>query len=279
MNPETHFLPNSNVEIIHEVPSGQSFQHVLFDFDGTLSLIREGWPDVMIPMMVQILQQTDTNETEGDLTQIVRNFVMELNGRQTIYQMMRLADEVTLRGGTPRDPLEYKHQYHDLLMERIEARRADLGSGKVAPEEMLVPGSVSLLESLQAKGVTLYLASGTDEKYVREELALLGLDGYFGARVGGAVDDYKSFSKAQVIQKILSDNQVDGTKLLGFGDGYVEIQNVKEVGGTAIAVASDEKNRSGKPDAWKRERLMGVGADVVIPDYRDRKQLLNYLWR
>ena len=29
--------------------------HVLFDFDGTLSLIREGWPQVMTPMFVEML--------------------------------------------------------------------------------------------------------------------------------------------------------------------------------------------------------------------------------
>jgi hypothetical protein len=65
--------------------------------------------------------------------------------------------------------------------------------------------------------------------------------------------------------------------LLGFGDGYVEIQNIKSVGGVAVAVASDEANRSGKPDAWKRERLIGAGADIVIPDFQDYKTLLDYL--
>ena len=35
-------------------------RHVLFDFDGTLSLIREGWPEVMVPMMVEVLQATGT---------------------------------------------------------------------------------------------------------------------------------------------------------------------------------------------------------------------------
>ena len=45
----------------------------------------------------------------------------------------------------------------------------------------------------------------------------------------------------------------------------MEIQNIKAVGGTAVAVASDEAGRSGKPDAWKRDRLIGVGADLVIP--------------
>ncbi len=29
--------------------------HVLFDFDGTLSLIRQGWPEVMVPMFVEML--------------------------------------------------------------------------------------------------------------------------------------------------------------------------------------------------------------------------------
>ncbi len=67
--------------------------------------------------------------------------------------------------------------------------------------------------------------------------------------------------------------------LLGFGDGYVEIDNIKTAGGPAIAVASDEKDKSGRPDPWKRDRLIGVGADVVVPDYRDARVLLDYLWR
>ena len=65
---------------------------------------------------------------------------------------------------------------------------------------------------------------------------------------------------------------------MGFGDGYVEIRDVKAVGGIAVAVASDEAGRSGKPDPWKRDRLIGAGADVVIPDYRDYQPLLDYLW-
>ena len=70
-----------------------------------------------------------------------------------------------------------------------------------------------------------------------------------------------------------------GASLLGFGDGYVEICNVKSAGGVAVGVASDEAGRSGKPDAWKRDRLIGAGADLVVPDYRDYGPLLEYLWR
>ena len=143
---------------------------------------------------------------------------------------------------------------------------------------MLVPYSRPLLDELRQRGVELYVASGTDEHYVMEEVRLLGLDEYFGPHVYGACDDYRTFSKAMVIERILKENRVPGAQLLGFGDGYVEIQNIKAVGGVAVAVASDEAQRSGKPDAWKRERLIGAGADVVIPDYQDYRPLLAYLW-
>jgi hypothetical protein len=45
-----------------------------------------------------------------------------------------------------------------------------------------------------------------------------------------------------------------------------------------VAVASDEAARSGRCDAWKRERLIGAGADLVIPDYRETPALLDYVW-
>ena len=75
---------------------------------------------------------------------------MRLNGRQTIYQMIQLADEVRKRGGTPLEPLAYKHRYHDLLMARIEGRLDGAGAGAApTPEDWTVPGSHALLESLK----------------------------------------------------------------------------------------------------------------------------------
>src|SRR5436190_19224410 len=109
------FIPDTRIEVINsDFPRGR-VRVGLFDFDGTLSLIREGWPEVMIPMMVEHLASTGTAETRDQLTSHVEEFVMRLNGKQTIYQMMQLADEVQARGGVPREPLEYKRQYHDLL--------------------------------------------------------------------------------------------------------------------------------------------------------------------
>jgi phosphoglycolate phosphatase len=274
----TRFLPGSNVEIVVEPDRRAPPRHVLFDFDGTLSLVREGWPDVMVPMMVEILQATGADESADALRRLVFDFVMQLNGKQTIYQMIRLAEEVRSRGGRPEEPIEYKRKYHDRLMERITGRREALRSGKVSPDEMLVPYSLDLLRELRRRHVHLYVASGTDEEYVVDEARLLGLDEFFGPKIYGAPDDYKTYSKAMVIERILRENNVEGASLLGFGDGYVEIQNVKSVGGVAVAVASDEAGRSGEPNPWKRDRLIGVGADLVIPDYRHWRPLVEHLW-
>ena len=276
---ETRLLPGSGIEILRDVVLSAPPDHVLFDFDGTLSLIREGWPEVMVPMMVELLQETGTDESAQELTDIAANFVMALAGKQTIYQMIRLAGEVVQRGGRAENPLHYKQIYHDRLMLKIEARREDLRTERAAAESMLVPGASAMLSALRDRGAQLYLASGTDEEFVREEADLLGLTSYFGERLYGAVDDYLSYSKAQVIQRIFEEQEIDGARLLGFGDGYVEIENVKSAGGTAVAVASDEAGRSGEPDAWKRQRLIGVGADIVIPDFQDWRPLVDYLWR
>lgn len=275
---QTRFLHGSSIEVIGDFQPLHPPSHAIFDFDGTLSLIREGWPEVMIPMMVEVLHDTDRSASTTELRELTTRFVMELNGKQTIYQMIRLAEEVTARGGSPLDPMEYKREYHNRLMHRIGGRREALRSGRTLAAEMVVPGSFKILEQLQSRGVQMYLASGTDEAYVREEVNLLQLDEYFGDRVYGAVDNFRSFSKARVIERILEQHAVKGDELLGFGDGYVEIQNVRGVGGTAVAVASDESNRSGNPDPWKRQRLIGAGANLVIPDFAESNRLGEFLF-
>lgn len=250
---------------------------VLFDFDGTLSLVRQGWPEVMVPMFVEMLPALP-GESDEDRAKLAFEDIMRLNGKQTIYQMIQLADRIRERGGHPHEPLWYKHEYLRRLDDRISHRLEGLRDGSIKPDDLLVHGSRALLEDLTRRGLTLYLASGTDEPFVRREAEMLDVARYFGSHVYGAQDDYKSFSKKMVIERILRENDIHGEELLAFGDGYVEIQNTKEAGGLAVAVASDEAaNGSGRMDPWKLERLTGVGADVVIPDYRDEAPLLELI--
>ena len=252
--------------------------HVLFDFDGTLSLVREGWPDVMVPMFIEMLPPVP-GETEEARRQLCWDDIMRLNGKQTIYQMLQLVERIKERGGVPRDPLWYKRDFLRRLDQRIQLRVEGLRRGSFKPEDFLVYNSRALLELLLERGLSLYLASGSDEDFVKAEAELLGLTRYFGPHIYGALDDYRQFSKQIVIERILRENGIAGDQLLSFGDGYVEIQNTKQVGGFAVAVASDEAhNGSGRFDPWKRERLLGVGADIVIPDYRDAGPLLDSIF-
>ncbi len=249
----------------------------LFDFDGTISLIRAGWFDVMVPMMVEPLLALNTGESEEELTAIVEEFVGQLTGRQTIYQMIEFTEQLKKRGGEPLDPVEYKHMYLDLLSEHIKGRIAALESGETDPDEMMVPGARRLLDALKQRGFTMYLASGTDQPFMRAEAKLLGVDGYFDGGMFGALDDYKSFSKKILIEKIIRESKYEGEEFLGFGDGFVEIQNVKEVGGVAVGVATDEPECE-KVDTVKRERLVGVGADWIVPNFASHEELVGTLF-
>jgi phosphoglycolate phosphatase len=250
----------------------------LFDFDGTLSLVRSGWVGVMVPMMVRSLLDLKTGESEAELRTIVEEFVWRLTGKETIYQMMEFAAQVQRRGGRALDPLEYKKMYLDLLWSKIRGRVEELQSGEASPERYLVPGARALLESLKARGLKMYLASGTDEIYMKEEARLLDVSRYFDGGVYGALDDYKSFSKKILIQRILSTTGVQGGEIVGFGDGYVEIEEVKQVGGVAVGVATSEP-RCDVVDDWKRQRLIGAGADYIVPNFLGCEQLLRTLFQ
>jgi phosphoglycolate phosphatase len=265
------------IEQIRPGASAAGARVALFDFDGTLSLIRSGWVDVMVPMMVEILLDLRTGESEPELTSLVQDFVWRLTGKETIYQMIEFAAHVSQRGGSALEPLEYKRMYLDRLWTKISGRVEELRGGKTSPEQYLVPGARALLERLKDQGLRLYLASGTDEIYMKEEARLLDVARYFDGGVYGALDDYKSFSKKILIQRILSQTDVRGPEIVGFGDGYVEIEEVKLVGGTAVGVATQEPECR-VVDDWKRQRLIGVGADFIVPNFLAHAELADALF-
>lgn len=265
------------IEQIRAGASAAGAKVALFDFDGTLSLVRSGWMEVMVPMMVEILADLKTGESDAELKAVVEDFVWRLTGKETIYQMMEFAAQVEKRGGKPLDPLAYKRMYLDLLWERIRGRVEELKSGHVSPEKYMVPGARALLESLKDRGLKMYLASGTDEEYMKEEARLIDVAKYFDGGVYGALDDYKSFSKKILVHKILAGADVRGEEIIGFGDGYVEIEEVKLVGGVAVGVASTEPDCM-VVDEWKRQRLIGVGADYIVPNYLCHAELVEALF-
>ena len=203
----------ASVELPAPLEPRPEISHVLFDFDGTLSLIRQGWPEVMVPMFVEALPRLP-GETDEQVEQLVLDDIMRLNGKQTIYQMIQLAERIQERGGQPREPLWYKHEYLRRLEAHIGARTAGLKSGAIAADQLLVHGARPLLKHLRDRGLHLYLASGTDESAVKQEAALLDITSDFGPHIYGALDDYKQFSKKMIIDRILNEHGITGRQLL-----------------------------------------------------------------
>src|SRR5437870_2802040 len=126
--------------------------HVLLDFDGTLSLVRQGWPEVMVPMFVEMLPRI-SSDSDASVHQMLYDDIMRLNGKQTIYQMIQFAKRVKERGGESKEPVWYKHEYLRRLEERIRSRLDGLEKGIVPTDNLLVYGSRPLLERLKQRGL------------------------------------------------------------------------------------------------------------------------------
>lgn len=78
------------------------------------------------------------------------------------------------------------------------------------------------------------------------------------------------------IGRILSENALSGPELVVFGDGNVELENARAVGGLAVGVASLETGGTGR-ELGKRERLRQVGAQILVPDWQEGDLMLRHL--
>lgn len=269
-------MQDSGIEFLKQIKPAE-IKIALFDFDGTLSLIRRGWQRIMIEFMVDTLSALDSGETEREIHAVVEDYVVKLTGKQTIYQMIQLSEEITRRGGSPLDPVDYKKEYHERLWNLIESRVEGLRSGREDPENWLLPGSRKFLEELKGRGVKLFLASGTDAEYVIGEVELLGLTPYFSEGIHGAVDDHHRFSKKMLIDKLFREYQLTGPDFVAFGDGYVEIEDTSRKGGITAGLASNEETGYGINE-WKRSRLIKAGADCIMPNFITGMALLPVLF-
>ena len=266
-------------EIIRPLVSNRPPRVAVIDFDGTLSLIRSGWVEIMVGMMVDVLRPLPgSTESDEELVEFVSDFVLNMNGRATVFQMEHFVARARERGGNPESADHYTLKFLEELGAKAEHRLAQLKSGELQAEDLLVPGAVELLTDLKARGVLLTLASGTPKKIIRRESELLGIAHFFEDRLFGPEEDWRSFSKLAVMRNMLAQANAEGDELLGVGDGFVEIENAKELGGIAIGCATDETHRSGQVEGRKRTRLIRAGADVIIPDYRNWDQLAALLF-
>jgi rfaE bifunctional protein kinase chain/domain len=278
------FVPGGEVEIIRDLSAPCRIRHAIFDHDGTLSTLRQGWEQIMEPMMVRAVLGPRYDAADETLyhkvVDQVRRFIDRTTGIQTLSQMEGLIELVRQFGCVPAgDILDihgYKAVYNDALLAMVRQRTAKLQRGELAPDDFQIKGARQMLERLRTRGVRLYLASGTDTADVVAEAEALGYAHLFEGRIFGAVGDVKVEAKRVVLEEIFGRHNLQGPELATFGDGPVEMRETRNRGGVAVGVASDEVRRFGLNPA-KRARLIRAGADVLVPDFSQLETLLALL--
>ena len=282
---QAKYLKDTDIEIIREWPKDLSIKHAIFDHDGTISTLREGWEKIMAPMMIKAVLGDKFLDADKTLYHRIESriceFIDKTTGIQTLMQMKILLDIIREFGCVPEDQMldefGYKEIFNNQLMLLVKERERKLRHAELSVEDFTIKNSLSLLKKLHSKGVILYLVSGTDEKDVKNEAAVMGYDYLFEGGIFGSVGDVNKEAKKMVLDRILDIIGDSGTgQIATFGDGPVEIRETHKRGGITIGVASDEKKRFGL-NLMKRTRLIKAGADIIVPDCSQSHELLSLL--
>jgi rfaE bifunctional protein kinase chain/domain len=279
------YLDNTEIEIVRKWESKPQIIHAIFDHDGTISTLREGWELIMAPMMIKAIMGDKYLSADESLLRKVKaqvdEYIDKTTGIQTLAQMKGLVDMVREFGFVPEekilDEFGYKKIYNDELLIMVDERAKKFNNGELTVDDFTIKGALTLLQKLFSVGVKLYLASGTDEEDVKKEAAVLGYAHLFEGRIYGAVGDINKEAKKIVLDRILDIiGESASGKVATFGDGPVEIRETRKRSGITIGVASNELKRFGLNEK-KRTRLIKAGADIIIPDFSQYQNLLSLL--
>ena len=280
-----NYWQGTEIEIVSAPPELRQITHAIFDHDGTISTLRQGWEFVMEPMMIKAIlgaHYATADETlYARVVRRVREFIDQTTGIQTLTQMqglVKLVQEFRLvPAGEILDEFGYKKIYNTALLDLVRNRVSKLERGELDVTDFTLKKAPEFLRRLQAAGVKLYLASGTDEQDVIAEARALGYAGLFAGRIYGKVGDVALEAKRMVLDRILQDiGAANATQVVAFGDGPVEIRETRKRGGLTVGIASDELRRYGL-NPGKRSRLIRAGADIIVPDFSQLEVLFKLL--
>jgi rfaE bifunctional protein kinase chain/domain len=282
---QARYLKETEIEIIRGWTKNPSVKHAIFDHDGTISTLREGWELIMAPMMIKAILGDKFHEADEALYHKIESKVRELidktTGMQTLKQMKFLLDLICDFGFIPEtrmlDEFGYKEIYNTEMMIMVKEREMKLKRGELSVQDLTIKNAVPLLERLHNAGVKLYLASGTDVEDVKNEAKALGYYHLFEGGIYGAVGDLNKEAKKIVLDRILDlIGESEPGQIATFGDGPIEIRETHKKGGITIGIASNELKRYGL-NPVKRTRLIKAGADIIIPDFSQLSELLSLL--
>jgi phosphoglycolate phosphatase len=249
------YLQSMNFE--RPLPTLDSLKLAIFDFDGTLSLLREGWATIMARQGVELLED-ESRFTELELAMLM------LSGKPSILQMRKLIELAQAAGKPHPTDTELLKQFQERLAHILDTRLAAVASSPRGA--FCVPGTFEYLDRLRSRGLHLALVSGTLKDYVVAEAEQLQLSAYFGDDLFAPEANDSAFTKLVVIRQLMQKYDVTGPQLIGYGDGYAETVAVRELGGYAVGLATRDIGEEGL-HPMKAEMLHKLGADVLVPNY------------
>ncbi len=279
------YLPGTEIEII-----GKEFQSLgypkvaIFDHDGTISTIRQGWETVMRTLMVEAIAGKAISRLTAENLKAIHNAVEQMiektTGIQTIVQMAQLVELIHEFGYVPakeiKTPLAYKDEYAKRLSRLLQVKYDRYRDGIYDVADLTMKGALPFLSLLREHDTRIFLASGSDYADVRFETETFGYAHCFNGGIFGSESDITNDPKKLVMANIMQEIQVVPNEVVVFGDGPVEIREGKKRGFLTIGIVSDERQRFGL-NLKKRERLVLAGADILIPDYSWTEKLAKYL--
>ena len=278
---------DGNIEIIREFDSTNASVG-LFDFDGTISDERVGWPNLMVAVNSAFLvAMTKPHMDFKKATKLVIEDIEKTIGIPTYMQMKNLRTLIEENGyeGPEINPRLFKDVYNDSLVSMVESRHKKIKSEGGDVQKLLISGAVDFLTKIKSHLKNgIYLASGSDVDAVAESISNLRLSEFFpreriaGAGSLGPEDD----AKEAVINKLLNENGYKGNQIVTFGDGVPEIYYTNIVGGVSVGVLTRDESyyeeRGHFTIEQKEERLRRAGAHIIVRNpYQNVDKLIEVI--
>lgn len=246
----------------------------MIDWDGAISLIREGWQRIMQEYIANFISSGLPQKNDYLWAQ---SFIKKTLGENTVEQMLGMIEKAEQNGRND-IPVSYsekmalaeehRKKYREILEKEVRGKR--IKTAKKNPDKFIVRGMKYLLEELKKRNIKIFVASGSEQEGkggIEEEAETLGLKHYFEAVFGynGSISPY---NKENVVKWILNKYNLDPLQLLVVGDGPKEMKVGKKFGAVTIGLISNNVTR---------KILLDSGADFIVYNAIDLSECLKQI--